>query len=59
MRNVHKILIGKSEGARPLERCRSIWACDIKTNLKHGVSMWTGCCICLRIGACGQLLWTR
>jgi hypothetical protein len=33
MRNVHKILVGKPEGKRPLGRPRRRWKDDIRMNL--------------------------
>jgi hypothetical protein len=35
---VHKILVGKSEGRRPLARCRHIWDDNIKMDLKETTS---------------------
>jgi hypothetical protein len=41
-RNAYKILVGKSEGKRPLERPRCKWE-DIKNMLtKQDTRMWTG-----------------
>jgi hypothetical protein len=34
-RNVYRILVGKSEGKRPLERLRSSWLDDIKMDLRE------------------------
>jgi hypothetical protein len=35
MRNAYKILVGKSEGKKPLGRLRHIWVDNIKINLKE------------------------
>jgi hypothetical protein len=35
MRNVHKILVGKSEGKRPLGRPRCSWEDNIRMNLRE------------------------
>jgi hypothetical protein len=52
MKNVHKMLVGKPEGNRPLARLRLSREDDIKSDLKdircemhEGVSksFWTGC----------------
>jgi hypothetical protein len=40
-RNAYKILVGKPEGKRPLERPRCKWEDNIKMDLKDGV-IWTG-----------------
>jgi hypothetical protein len=35
MRNAYKILVGKTEGKRPLERDRRRWEDNIETDLKE------------------------
>jgi hypothetical protein len=55
-RNVHRVLVGKREGRRPLERPRRRWEDGIKmvlTGLVGGV--WSGLSW-LRIGTVGGLL---
>jgi hypothetical protein len=56
--NVYRILVGKSEGKRPLGRPRSRWLDNIKRDLREivwdGIG-WTGS-IWLRIGTIGGLL---
>jgi hypothetical protein len=37
-RNVYKILVGKPEGKRPLERCDHRWKDTITINLREMVS---------------------
>jgi hypothetical protein len=57
-RNACRILVGKSEGKRPLGRQRYRWVANIKMELRkiEGDGMvWTGT-ICLRIGTIGGLL---
>jgi hypothetical protein len=56
-RNACRLLVGKPEGKRPLERPRRRWVDNIRMDLEEvwdGV-MWTGL-VCLRIGTGGQLL---
>jgi hypothetical protein len=55
-RNPYKILMGVSEGKRPLEKIRSTWRIILKGILERqdGV-VWTGF-IWLRIGTIGELL---
>jgi hypothetical protein len=50
-RNAYKLLVGKTEGKRPLGRPRNRWVDNIRTDL--GGLVW------LRIGTGGELLWTR
>jgi hypothetical protein len=55
-RNVYRLLVGKSEGKRPLGRPSRRWIDNIKMNLLDiGLSLWTGL-IWLRIGTGGGLL---
>jgi hypothetical protein len=64
-RNAYRLLMGKSEGKRPLGRPRRRWVDNIRMDLGevgwgdvdwigHGV-MWTGL-VWLRIGTGGELL---
>jgi hypothetical protein len=48
-RNAYRILVGKTEGKRPLERPRRRWVDNIKTDLRENGSFW------LRIGTSGGL----
>jgi hypothetical protein len=52
-RNAYRILGGKPEGKRPLERPRHTWLDNIKIDLRK--VEWTGS-IWLRIGTSGELL---
>jgi hypothetical protein len=55
-RKVYKVLAGKPEGKRPLERPRRRWEDWIRMYLREiGWGMWSGF-IWLRIGASGGLL---
>jgi hypothetical protein len=55
-RNVYRVLVGKPEGKRPLERPRRRWEDGIKTDLREiGWEVWSGF-IWLRIGTSGGLL---
>jgi hypothetical protein len=55
-RNVYRVLMGKSEGKRPLERPRRRWEDGIKMGLREiGWGVWSGF-TWLRIGAVGGLL---
>jgi hypothetical protein len=55
-RNVYRVLVGKPEGKRPLERPRRRWEDGIKTDLrKTGWGVWSGF-TWLRIGITGGLL---
>jgi hypothetical protein len=54
-RNAYRILLGKPEGKRPLERPRHGWVDNIKIDLRQNGMVWTGS-IWLRIGASGGLL---
>jgi len=52
-RGVHRVLVGKPEGKRPLGRPRSRWEDNIKMDLQEvGCGAWTGL-IWLRIGTGG------
>jgi len=48
-RNAYRILDGKTEGKRPLQRFWCRWEGNIKMDLKQGVRVWNGYKI-LRIG---------
>jgi hypothetical protein len=58
-RNVYRVLVGKPEGKRPLERPRSRWEDGIKMDLREivcvGGGVWSGF-TWLRIGTVGGLL---
>ena len=55
-RGVYRILVGKPEGKRPLERHRLRWEDDIKMDLQErDVGLWTGLSW-LRIGTAGGYL---
>jgi hypothetical protein len=55
-RNVYRVLAGKPEGKRPLERSIRRWEDGIKMDLMEiGWGVWTGF-IWLRIGNVGGLL---
>jgi hypothetical protein len=55
-RSAYRILVGRPEGRRPLERPRRIWEEKIKLNLQEvGWGAWTGLSW-LRIGTGGGLL---
>jgi hypothetical protein len=55
-RKVYKVLVGKPEGKRPLERPRRRWEDGIRTNLREiGLGVWIGF-DWLRIGASGGML---
>jgi hypothetical protein len=55
-RNVHRVLVGKPEGKRPLERPRRRWKDGIKMDLREiGWGVWSGFSW-LRIGTVGGLL---
>jgi hypothetical protein len=55
-RNVYRVLVGKPEGKRPLERPRRRWEDEIKTDLREiGWGVWSGF-TWLRIGTGGGLL---
>jgi hypothetical protein len=58
-RGVHRVLVGKPEGRRPLGRPRRRWEDNIKRDLQEvrGVvgTRWSG----LRIGTGGGRLWVR
>jgi hypothetical protein len=52
-RGVYRVLLGKSEGRRPLGRPRNRWEDNIKMDLQEvGWGEWTGL-MWLRIGAFG------
>jgi hypothetical protein len=41
-RSVHRVLVGKPEGKRPLGRTKRSWENNIKTDLqKVGLEIWT------------------
>jgi hypothetical protein len=55
-RKVYKVLVGKSEGNRPLERPRRRWKDGLKLDLREiGWGVWSGF-TWLRIGTVGGLL---
>jgi hypothetical protein len=57
-RNVYRLLVGKPEGKRPLERPRRRWVDNIRMDLGEvgwGDVDWTGL-VWLRIGTGGELL---
>jgi hypothetical protein len=55
-RNVYRVLVGKPEGKRPLERPRRRWEDGIKMDLREiGWGVWSGFSW-LRIGTDGGLL---
>jgi len=42
-RGIYRVLVGKREGKRPLERPRSTWEDNIKMYLQEvGCGIWTG-----------------
>jgi hypothetical protein len=55
MRNAYRILVGKPEGKRPLERPRHRWVDNIKMDLRWDGMVWTGS-NWLRIGTSGGLV---
>jgi hypothetical protein len=58
-RGAYRVLVGKPEGRRPLERPRCKWEDDIKIELREvGGGEWTGSMM-LMIGTGGGLLLTR
>jgi hypothetical protein len=55
-RNVYKVLVGKPDGKRPLERPRRRWEDGIRMDLREtGWGVWSGF-TWLRIGTVGGLL---
>jgi hypothetical protein len=55
-RNLYRVLVGKPEGKRPLERPRHRWEDGIKMDLEEiGWGVWCGF-TWLRIGTVGGLL---
>jgi hypothetical protein len=55
-RNVYRVLVGKPEGKRPLERPRYGWENGLKMDLREiGWMIWSGF-IWLRVGTDGGLL---
>jgi hypothetical protein len=56
LRNVYRVLVGKPEGRRPLERPRRRWEDGINMDLREiGWGVWSGF-TWLRIGIFGGLL---
>jgi hypothetical protein len=55
-RDAYRVLVGKPEGRRTLERHRHRWEDDIKMDLREGGGAWTGSIWLLRIGTGGRLL---
>jgi hypothetical protein len=57
--NVYRLLVGKPEGKRPLQRPKRKWLDIIRKDLlEFGRVMWTES-VCLRIGRGGELMQTR
>jgi hypothetical protein len=58
-RDAYRILMGKPEGKRPLERPRRRWVDCVKIDPERedGI-IWTGS-ILFRIGTSGGFLWTQ
>jgi hypothetical protein len=54
-RNAYKILVGKSEGKRPLGRPRRRWVDNINIDLRQEGMVWIAS-IWLRLGTSGGLL---
>jgi hypothetical protein len=54
-RNAYRILVGKPEGKRPLERPRNGWVKNTQMDLREDGMVWIGL-IWLRIGNSGGLL---
>jgi hypothetical protein len=55
-RNAYRVLVGKPEGKRPLERLRHRWEDGIKMDLKEtGWGVWSGF-TWLRVGTLDGLL---
>jgi hypothetical protein len=54
-RNVYRLLVGKTEGKRPLGRQRRRWMNSIKMELLENRMLWAGL-VWLRIGTGGELL---
>jgi hypothetical protein len=54
-RNAYRILVGKSEGKRPLGRPRRRWVDNIKMDLRWDGKVWSES-NWLRIGTSGGLL---
>jgi hypothetical protein len=59
-RGVHRVLVGRPEGKRPLGRPKRRWEDNIKLDLQEvrGRVVGTGWSW-LRIGTCGGHLWVR
>jgi hypothetical protein len=53
-RNAYRILVGKTEGKRPLGRPRRRWMDNTKMNLRD-IQVWIEL-IWLRVGTSGELL---
>jgi hypothetical protein len=54
-RNVHRVLVGKPEGKRPLGRPKCRWEDGINVELRSAGRVWSGFSW-LRIGTVGGLL---
>jgi hypothetical protein len=54
-RNAHRMLLGKTEGKRLLERPRYRWADNTKMDLRYVWMVWIGL-MWIRIGTVGGLL---
>jgi hypothetical protein len=58
-RGLYRVLVGKTEGKRPLGRSRLRWEENIKMYFQElGCGAWTGL-ICFRMGRCGTNLLIR
>jgi hypothetical protein len=58
-RSVYRVLVGRTEGKKPLGRSRRRWEDNIKMDLQEvGCGAWA-VLIWLRIGTCGGHLWMR
>jgi len=55
VRGAHRILVGKREGKRPLERTRRRWDDNIEIKLTSNGRAWTGF-FWLKKGTSGELL---
>jgi hypothetical protein len=53
--NTYAILVGKTEGKRPLGRPRRRWEDNIEMDLRQDVVVWIGL-IWPRVGTSGRLL---
>jgi hypothetical protein len=58
-RNAYRVLVGKSEGKRPLGRTRRRWVGNIEIDLREIGLDGMDWLIWIRVGTSGGLLWTR